>query len=308
MKSVEIEGLSKWFRKKHALKQVSLKAYPGEIIAILGSTGSGKSTLLYILAGLLKPSRGRVMIEGVSVIRSPHQVRHLAQIVFSHPCLDPGLTVSENLEWAARLRGLTGTRLQASVSESLHAMRLAGISGRPARTLSDECRQRLEIARGLTGDAPVRLLDNPTGPLDPDSRTALRDYLEARQRLHGETVLWATNDPAEAERADRVALLEAGELLAFDTPEGLRKRVAPDEVVLHTLDDVQAASELRKKLYMEIQRRPDGIHIAMQRPEVALPHMLSHLEPEITSLVVRQPTFAEAVHSLRAQAREGGPA
>jgi len=303
MKSIMIEGLTRRFGRKVALSRLYLEAHSGEILAILGDSGSGKTTLLYILAALIPPSRGRVLVEGISVTRSPHWIRQVVQIVFATPCLDPYLTVGEHLEWAARLRGLTGTRRRAIVSEVLHALKLEGLQTQPVRALSLEARHRLEIARGLTGEAPVRLLDNPAGPLEPSDVEALWEYLRNRCRIYGETVLWATHNPSEAERADRVAVLDEGRLIALDTPSGLRHQVAPDTVVLHTLDNAQAAAELKTKLQMEVERRPDGIYLSIQRPEALLSQALTHLKQEVTSVCIRQPTFHEVILYLREGAR-----
>ncbi len=207
-----------------ALSGVSLSVRPGEALALIGANGAGKSTLLRILTTLLIPTRGRALVAGFDVEREPARVRR--QLGF-HTGSDGGfygrLSARENLEFFAALNNLGRAEAARSIARVVDLLGLAAVMDRQVRTLSTGTVHRLGLARALLHAPAVLLLDEPTRSLDPLAAAEFRRFLKDDVvRQHGTTLLFASHTLAEVEQlAERVALLDAGRLLAWDTLPGL---------------------------------------------------------------------------------------
>jgi ABC-type multidrug transport system ATPase subunit len=208
-----------------ALAGVSLSVEPGEVLALVGANGAGKSTLLRILATLIIPTRGRAFVEGFDVEREPDRV--LQQIGY-HTGGDEGfygrLTSRENLEFFAAMNNRVGADAARRIDQVAELMGIAQMLDRQVRTFSTGMRHRLGLARAFLHGPAVLLLDEPTRSLDPLAAAEFRRFLRSDLvRQHGTTLLFASHTLSEVEElADRVAILDAGRLLACDTPRGLR--------------------------------------------------------------------------------------
>jgi ABC-type multidrug transport system ATPase subunit len=203
------------------LRGFSLRVAPGERVALLGPNGAGKSTLLDVLAGRLRPRRGRVLLEGVDVTREElaSRARRGLGYVPQEPSVFPGLSVRRNLEAAASSPAARARRLRvpdSSVDGLLDAFSLAALQDRKAAVLSGGERRRVEVARALVLRPAVLLLDEPFAGLDPRGRAALREGLRA---LPEQTALLVSDHAADDVLllATRVLLLADGEP-AFDGP------------------------------------------------------------------------------------------
>jgi len=208
-----------------ALCGISLQAKQGEAVALLGANGAGKTTLLRILATLLIPTRGSALVAGSDTVRDPATVRR--QIGY-HAGSDLGfysrLTGRQNLTFFGRLNHLSDLATARRIGELSERLGLQNSLDRQARTLSSGTVQRLSLLRALIHQPKVLLLDEPTRSLDAlaaaDFRRFLRTEILARQ---GTSLLFASHTMQEIEfLADRVAILDEGKLLAFDTPAALR--------------------------------------------------------------------------------------
>ena len=215
---LEAEGLVKRYGEREALKNVSLSAARGELVAVIGPNGAGKTTLLSILAGIQRPDAG-------SVSRAPAEVGWVPQ----QPALYGKLTVTENLALFARLERVDD--VDATVERMLDLTGLGERSADQVAELSGGNRQRVNIAIGLVGQPEVLLLDEPSAALDPRQRERLWDFI-LRLAGGGTTVLFATHNVQEAERyAQRVVVLADGERLFAGSPRELESVVgAADEV------------------------------------------------------------------------------
>jgi len=208
-----------------ALGGVSFSVAPGEVVAMIGANGAGKSTLLRILATLVLPTRGRAEVGGFDVERDPARVRR--QIGY-HTSGDEGfygrLSTLENLQFFAAMNNLVGEDAARRVAHVAELMGIGGVLQRQVRTLSTGTVHRLGLARAFLHGPAVLLLDEPTRSLDPLAAAEFRRFLKNDLvRQHGTTLFFASHTLAEVEElADRVALLEGGRLLAFDSPHGLR--------------------------------------------------------------------------------------
>ncbi len=209
---LEARGLDKRFGDRVALRDVSLSAAPGELVAIIGPNGAGKTTLLSILAGIQRP-------DGGSVSTAPRRVGWVPQ----QPSLYGKLTVAENVRLFARLERCADT--DAAVDRMLDLADLRDRAGDLASTLSGGNRQRLNIAIGLLADPPVLLLDEPTAALDPRQRERLWEFILALAR-EGTAVVYSTHNVAEAEHhAQQVVVLADGERLFAGSPRELEQVV-----------------------------------------------------------------------------------
>jgi ABC-2 type transport system ATP-binding protein len=209
------------------LRGVSLQVKQGEAVALLGTNGAGKSTLLRILATLLLPTRGGARVAGFDPVREPAAVRR--QLGY-HAGTDlgfyPRLTGHENLRFFGRLNHLSDSFLRERIATAAAQFDLSGVLDRQVRTVSAGNVQRLSLLRAVLHQPKVLLLDEPTRSLDvlaaADFRRFLKSELIARQ---GASVLLASHALSEIEfLADRIAVLDQGKLIAFDTPSALKSR------------------------------------------------------------------------------------
>src|SRR5207249_4154468 len=212
---LEARELVKRFGDRVALRNVSISARPGELVAVIGPNGAGKTTLLSILAGIQRPDGGEVGHVPARIGWVPQQ-----------PSLYSKLTVAENLRLFARLEGCAD--VAGAVDRMLEQTGLHDRADSLASTLSGGNRQRLNIAIGLLAEPPVLLLDEPSAALDPRQRERLWDFIGALAG-RGTTVVYSTHMVSEARRyATKVVVLADGELLFNGTPSALERLVAAD--------------------------------------------------------------------------------
>jgi len=226
MTALQLSNLTKTYpgAPAPALCDLSLDVAPGELVALLGASGCGKSTTLRLVAGLLTPCRGDVRFDGRSVLATPPERRGVA-MVFQKPLLLPHMSVGENVGFGLRVRGERPATIRRRVDELLELVQLPGSASRRPGQLSGGQEQRVALARALIVEPRVLLLDEPFSQLDASLRAEMRDLVAGLQRRLGITTLLVTHDQEEALLlADRIALLEQGRLLQYDTPRGLYER------------------------------------------------------------------------------------
>ena len=229
--AVHVQGLSHRFGDRQALRGVTLVVGSGEIVGLLGPNGGGKTTLFRILATLLAPTTGEASIFGRSVTRDAAGVRRDIGVVFQRPALDPMLTVVENLKHHGHLYGIRGALLKTRCTEAMEALGIADRARDLVDTLSGGLARRVELAKVLVHHPRLLLLDEPSSGLDPNARRDLFTQLRA-MRDEGTTVLLTTHFMEEAERCDRVGILDRGRLVALDTPQHLKEQVGDAVVVV----------------------------------------------------------------------------
>lgn len=234
---VIIEGIDKQLGKQQVLRDINLTLPDGSLVALLGPSGSGKTTLLSIIAGLLAPDRGRVLLEGRSLAELSPRERGIG-FVFQNYALFEHMSVADNVGFGLEVRRVAKPAIRRRVDELLALVQLEGLGARLPRELSGGQRQRVALARALAPEPRLLLLDEPFGALDARVRTELRAWL---RRLHHElpiTSVFVTHDRDEAlELADRVAILHEGRVEQEGTPDELLDRPR-SAFVLGFLDDV----------------------------------------------------------------------
>jgi putative spermidine/putrescine transport system ATP-binding protein len=223
---VSIRSVVKLFGQVRALDDVSLSVEAGEFVTLLGPSGSGKTTLLMVIAGFVRPSGGSINIGGTEVVRLPPHKREIG-MVFQNYALFPHMNVGENIAYPLKLRGIAKAEIAERVAHVLELVQLQGYDGRRVDQLSGGQRQRVALARAIVFEPRILLMDEPLSALDKQLRERMQ--IEIR-RLHdrlGMTTIAVTHDQREAlTMSDRVAVLDKGRLIQFDTPRRLYERPA----------------------------------------------------------------------------------
>lgn len=235
-RAVEARALGRRFGEREALRDVSFGVAPGEMVSLLGPNGGGKTTLFRILATLLPASTGDAFVFGRSVTSDPYGVRRRIGVVFQKPSLDLKLTVMENLIHHGHLHGLHGRPLRARAKEMLAALSLADRARDLVSSLSGGLARRVELAKGLLHRPDLLLLDEPSTGLDPAARRDFMSLLQELKKRDGVTVLLTTHFLEEADRSDRVGILDRGRLVAEGPPGELRSQIGGDVVTLAASD------------------------------------------------------------------------
>jgi ABC-2 type transport system ATP-binding protein len=206
-----------------AVRGISFAVEAGETFGLLGPNGAGKSTTLGCITSLVRPTSGRIVVDGVDAQREPQKVKRLIAVVPQTRNLDRDLSVREVLTYHGRYFGLPAAEREARANRLLAEMQLTDKAGAKPLTLSGGLQQRAMIARALMHDPRVLLLDEPTTGLDPQARRALWDTLRGLQQ-RGLTIILTTHYMEEADRlCQRLAIIDHGTILTIDTPAALKR-------------------------------------------------------------------------------------
>ena len=221
MARLEINNLTRTFGAFTATDNISLQIEDGEFLVLLGPSGCGKTTLLRMIAGLLEPTSGSIVVDGRDITALPARKRDLA-MVFQSYALYPHLTVAKNLAFPLKVRGMSKTEIAQRVQHAAETVEIAHLLDRKPKELSGGQRQRVAVARALVREPQAFLMDEPLSNLDAKLRTATRRELAALHRRLGATFIYVTHDQVEAmTMATKIALLNAGKVEQYGTPKEL---------------------------------------------------------------------------------------
>lgn len=215
---LRLEGLCKDYGEGLVLSGLSLDVYPGEFLTLLGPSGCGKTTTLRIIAGLERPTAGRVLIDGTDVTGLPPEKRPV-NTVFQNYALFPHMTVFQNIAYGLKVLGISKSEQKERVMAALSLVRLAGFERRMPSQLSGGQRQRVAIARAVVLQPKVLLLDEPLGALDLQLRRQMQLELKRLQKQVELTFIYITHDQEEAlNMSDRIAVMHDGRFEQVGTP------------------------------------------------------------------------------------------
>ncbi|MFI6738106.1 ATP-binding cassette domain-containing protein [Nonomuraea sp. NPDC050451] len=304
MPAVLAQNLRKKYGEKAALDGIDLDVGRGTVCGLLGPNGAGKTTTVRILTTLLRASGGRAEVAGFDVATQPRQVRRSIGLVGQHAAVDEILTGRQNLELFGRLYHLSPSQARAKADELLERFGLEHKG--PAKEYSGGMRRRLDLAASLILTPPVLFLDEPTTGLDPRSRTEIwrtvRDLV-----ADGTTVLLTTQYLEEADQlADRIAVIDAGRVVAEGTPDELKSKLGGDrlDVVIHDparLDEAAGIVGGAASGPAEVDRDTRHVSAPVSDRVRALTEALATLAAagiEAEDVAVRRPTLDEVFLNL----------
>ena len=228
---INVENLTKKFNGLTAVKNISFSVDKGEIFAFLGPNGAGKTTTIRMLTTLLRPSSGKISLNGHNPNEDQDEVRRSFGIVFQDPSLDDELTALENMEFHGVLYGVPKDIRKERIEELLRFVELWDRRNDLVKNFSGGMKRRLEVARGLIHHPKILFLDEPTLGLDPQTRSHIWDYIKYLNKEEGMTVFFTTHYMEEAEKiAQRIAVIDHGEIVAQGTPEELKQKTKTDSL------------------------------------------------------------------------------
>ncbi|MGV3624729.1 MAG: ABC transporter ATP-binding protein [Archangium sp.] len=217
---IQVEGLTKYYGERAAIRDLSFTIEKGEVIGFLGLNGAGKSTTLKVLGCVLLPTSGRVLIDGFDVTRDPHEIRKRIGFLPDTPPLYDEMTISGYLEFVAQLRGVTKSDLATRVTEAMRKTSLLERRDDLISSLSHGFRQRVGVAQALVHNPRLLILDEPTGGLDPVQIVEMREMIRTLKGEH--TVLVSSHILAEISQiCDRYLVIQQGEIIARGTEADL---------------------------------------------------------------------------------------
>jgi ABC-2 type transport system ATP-binding protein len=271
----------------------------GEAFGLLGPNGAGKTTAFHVITGLLPPDSGVVALDGVEMAAGDRRLRRECGVVFQQPALDPRLGSRMNLLLAARLYGVPSSEARRRVDAALDEAGFADRANDPVKTFSGGMRRRVEIARALLHEPSILILDEPTTGLDERAYRATWETLDRLRRDRGLTLVVTTHRPDEAERCDRLAILDGGRVVACDRPDALRSTVRGDLIVIETDDPESAAAALRGTLGEDVRVLDGRVVLERESAHAWVPRIVEALpDGTIRAISVRTAGLGEVFLEL----------
>lgn len=228
---ITVNNLQKKFGDFIAVDNISFSVAEGEILAFLGPNGAGKTTTIKMLTTVLKPSGGKIEINGYNPITQKDKARQSFGIVFQESSVDDELTAYENMMMHAILYGVPRKNRKNKIEELLKFVELSDRKNEVVKNFSGGMKRRLDIAKGLLHKPKILFLDEPTQGLDPQTRNHIWEYVRKMNQEEKMTVFFTTHYIEEAEKsADRVIIVDKGKILAIGTPDELKAEAKTDNL------------------------------------------------------------------------------
>jgi ABC-2 type transport system ATP-binding protein len=291
--AIRIAGLSHRYGERLALQSVSFEVGRGEIFGLLGPNGGGKTTLFKILSTLLLPQEGRAEIFGVNVADRPAEARMRMGVVFQAPALDKKLTVEENLWHQGHLYGLRGDGLTDRIRQKLERVGLWDRRATLVEELSGGLRRRTELAKGFLHQPDLLLLDEPSTGLDPNARREVWNYLSSIRESEATTVVLTTHLMEEAEKCDRIGILDGGRLIAIDRPDRLKAAIGGDVITAVTDRPEELQKQIRERFGVEAALIDDILRIEKQEGHQFIGKLVEAFPGRIQSIRLGKPTLED---------------
>lgn len=293
MSEIRVEAISANYGPRQALVGVSFVVAPRQIYGLLGPNGGGKTTLFRVLCTLLRPASGNAYVNGVSVVDDPMGARREIGVVFQTNSLDRELTAAENLDCQAALHRLTKADARERSEELLVKFGLADRRNDLVGTLSGGLQRRLEIAKSLLHRPRVLILDEPSAALDPTARFDLWNLLRSLRDQQSMTVLLTTHLMEEADRCDRLAILNQGRIVSEGSPESLKERIGGDVVSIQAADPEQLGKQIKQHFGCPIQLVNGTLRLERLRGHQFVAQVIEAFPGQISAITVSRPTLED---------------
>jgi ABC-2 type transport system ATP-binding protein len=291
---ISVQNLVHRYENRTALNGVSFDVRPAELFGLLGPNGSGKTTLFRILSTLMIPTGGRALVMGLDPAQDASSLRRQIGVVFQAQSVDPKLTAYENLWHQGHLYGLRGAALKKRVQEILTRVGLLDRAKERVETFSGGMQRRIELAKGLLHHPAVLLLDEPTTGLDPGARRDLWQYLRILRDEEHVSVLVTTHLMEEAERCDRLAIMNEGNLVALGTPAELKSEIGGDVILLDAAQDAGLLAEhIRARFDVATTVLGNQVRIEQEGGHRFVPDVVEAFPGEIQAISVSKPALED---------------
>jgi ABC-2 type transport system ATP-binding protein len=291
---ISVQNLVHRYENRTALNGVSFDVHAAELFGLLGPNGSGKTTLFRILSTLMIPTAGHAFVLGCDVARDASRLRNQIGVVFQAQSVDPKLTAYENLWHQGHLYGLRGKALKKRVGEILTRVGLADRAKERVETFSGGMQRRIELAKGLLHRPGVLLLDEPTTGLDPGARRDLWQYLQILRDEEHVSVLVTTHLMEEAEKCDRLAIMNEGNLVALGTPTELKTEIGGDVILLDAAQDASLlAEQIRLRFHVATTVLGNQVRIERENGHHFVPDLVEAFPGVIQAISVSKPALED---------------
>ncbi|MGB2897182.1 MAG: ABC transporter ATP-binding protein [Anaerolineales bacterium] len=302
---LSLKGLQKSYGDLVAVKDLSLDVYRGEVFGFLGPNGAGKTTTIKMICGLLKSDAGEILINNHSLNEHYRQCKRIMGLCPEDLVIWESLTCLEQLEFIGQQYDLSRDAAKKKARELLEILGLIDKRNTMAKELSSGMKRRLNIALALVHDPEILILDEPQAGLDPQSRILVREYIRSLSKRI--TVILTTHDMDEVDKlADRVGIIDNGQMLVLDTPEGLKSQIGEGDILEikiaagqdGALDNLKASlpKALRDFTYQDQILRLVNLDTLGVLP--VLLKELQHAHMEIVDITVRKSTLEDVFIDL----------
>jgi ABC-2 type transport system ATP-binding protein len=291
--AIAVEDLFHHYGQRRALNGVSFSIEAGELFAIVGPNGGGKTTLFRVLTTLILPQRGSVQVGGLDVRDQVAQVRRFIGVVFQAASLDRKLTVLENLRQQAALYGVSRAIFRQRSEMLLSELGLIDRQRDLVETLSGGLRRRVELAKGMIHRPRLLLMDEPTTGLDPGVRSDLWRYLYRLRDDFAVTIVLTTHLLEEAERADRLAIMNQGEIVAMDKPAVLRDSVGGDSITIDTSEPAALAAKIRERFGIDAAVIDGSVRLEQPAGHTWVPRLAAEFPDQTRAIHVGRPSLED---------------
>lgn len=291
--AVAVAGLRHRYGNRRALDGIDLRIGQGEVYGLLGPNGGGKTTLFRILSTLLEPSEGTVRILGRDLFQDAAEIRARIGVVFQHASLDLKLTVLENLRHQGHLYGLRGRALLERIESVLGSVGITDRKNDRTEELSGGLRRRVDLARGLLHHPELLLFDEPSSGLDPLARRTLWDDFRKLREEQGVTVLLTTHFIEEAERCDRVGILDRGRLVAQGAPDALKRSMNKDVLVIEAEDTEALRAEIEARVSVTTTLVDGTVRIECDDGQAMMASLYAGFRERISAIRLGRPTLED---------------
>jgi ABC-2 type transport system ATP-binding protein len=290
---ISVQNVVHRYENRTALNGISFDVRNAELFGLLGPNGSGKTTLFRILSTLMVPTAGRALVQGYDSAKEPALLRRQIGVVFQAQSIDPKLTAYENLWHQGHLYGLHGAALKSRILEILRRVGLSDRAREYVETFSGGMQRRVELAKGLLHHPSVLLLDEPTTGLDPGARRDLWQYLKILRDEENVSVIVTTHLMEEAERCDRLAILNEGKLVALGTPADLTKEIGGDIVLLDARNPDALAIRIQQRFQTDATVMDNKIRLELENGHRFIAEVVEAFPGEIMAMSVSKPSLED---------------
>ena len=305
MKAIESSNLTKKFDKVTAVNNLNLAIEEGEIFGFLGPNGAGKSTTIRMLCGILEPTSGSAMVGGYDIITEADKIKTIIGYMSQSFGLYQDLTVEENLAFFSKLYITDKKEAARQREEIIETTGLGKYLKYLAANLSGGWKQRLALACAVVHRPEILFLDEPTAGIDPVSRRIMWDFLYDLAR-NGMTLFVTTHYMEEAERCNKIGFIWEGNLVAYDTPQGIKDNFNLYQIIKIQCKKINEVFKLLQghELIKDINIYGDALHLAVDSAEGAMPilnHFLKEKAIKINEMNIISPSIEDVFVALSKQ-------